>query len=117
MQIDKRWINGPDFLHRSEENWPKSDFDLHVIPVDDPEVKRDLKVNAIAKKPEASHKALLAAGSDSLAFGTNSFLYMFSLLLTGISFCEEYCKVIERNIIVFCFIVVINVCFFEGIAP
>ncbi|XP_023192327.1 uncharacterized protein LOC111609249 isoform X3 [Xiphophorus maculatus] len=38
----KRWINGPEFLHRSEEEWPKLEVDHHVIPADDPEVKRDL---------------------------------------------------------------------------
>ncbi|XP_038141595.1 uncharacterized protein LOC119783899 [Cyprinodon tularosa] len=40
----RRWINGPEFLHRSEEEWPKLDVDHHAIPADDPEVKRDLAV-------------------------------------------------------------------------
>ncbi|XP_016531066.1 uncharacterized protein LOC107837133 [Poecilia formosa] len=38
----RRWINGPEFLHRSEEEWPKLDVDHHAIPADDPEVKKDL---------------------------------------------------------------------------
>lgn len=47
-----RWIHGPEFLSKPEEEWPKSDLDLSVISSDDLEVKRDLAVNCITKDTE-----------------------------------------------------------------
>ena len=49
---NKRWIQGPEFLSKSEDRWPKSDMDLSVISSDDPEVKRNLVVNSIIKDAE-----------------------------------------------------------------
>ena len=50
--VNKRWIHGPEFLSKPEEEWPKSDLDCSVISSDDPEVKRDLTVNVITKDTE-----------------------------------------------------------------
>ncbi|XP_023192317.1 uncharacterized protein LOC111609249 isoform X1 [Xiphophorus maculatus] len=55
----KRWINGPEFLHRSEEEWPKLEVDHHVIPADDPEVKRDLTVSVIVNESQNATNYLI----------------------------------------------------------
>lgn len=39
-----RWIEGPSFLWKPERYWPESTMEIS-IPVDDPEVKRNLTVN------------------------------------------------------------------------
>ena len=44
-----RWIKGPEFLYLPEKEWPVADVDPAVIPADDPEVKRETKVNTIVK--------------------------------------------------------------------
>lgn len=47
----RRWINGPEFLHRSEEEWPKLDVDHQENCADDSEVKKmDPTVNIIVKE-------------------------------------------------------------------
>ncbi|XP_025761326.1 uncharacterized protein LOC112846194 [Oreochromis niloticus] len=46
----RRWINGPEFLYKSEEEWPKLDVEYSVISADDPEVKKDLTMNVIVKE-------------------------------------------------------------------
>lgn len=56
---NRRWINGPEFLCKSKEEWPKLDVELGVSSVDDPEIKRDLKVNAIAKDLENATNHLI----------------------------------------------------------
>ncbi|XP_059184653.1 uncharacterized protein LOC131967729 [Centropristis striata] len=48
----RRWINGPEFLSKTKEDWPEMNVDLDVISVDDPEIKRDLMVNTIVKDVE-----------------------------------------------------------------
>ena len=35
------WINGPDFLWKPEEEWPKQPANSNEVPHDDPEVKQD----------------------------------------------------------------------------
>ncbi|XP_013856439.1 uncharacterized protein LOC106512348, partial [Austrofundulus limnaeus] len=42
----QRWINGPDFLRRPEQEWPKP-FESQPVCSEDPEVKRDALVNII----------------------------------------------------------------------
>ncbi|KAL0196747.1 hypothetical protein M9458_005287, partial [Cirrhinus mrigala] len=42
-----KWLKGPDFLHLPAAKCPKLDLDDSSIPSDDPEVKKELKVNAI----------------------------------------------------------------------
>lgn len=32
----RRWINGPEFLSKSKEEWPQLDEDPDVISADDP---------------------------------------------------------------------------------
>lgn len=70
----RRWMMGPDFLYKSKDGWPKLDVDLQVIPGADPEIKRDLTVNAVVKdrqcyEPPDSLLFILEeiAGSCSLA--------------------------------------------------
>ncbi|XP_053274096.1 uncharacterized protein LOC128436341 [Pleuronectes platessa] len=55
----RRWINGPKFLCGPKEVWPKLDADLHVIPADDPEVKRELTVNSVVVDSESATDRLL----------------------------------------------------------
>lgn len=43
---------GPDFLYKSEDEWPKLDVDLQMIPGADPEIKMDLSVNAAVKETD-----------------------------------------------------------------
>lgn len=57
----RRWINGPEFLHRSEEEWPKLDVDYHAIPADEPEVKRDLTLKTILMLLQQKRKEFAAA--------------------------------------------------------
>ena len=46
-----KWIKGPDFLYLPENEWPTLKMDS-VIPIDDPEVKREAAVNAIVQGSE-----------------------------------------------------------------
>ena len=46
-----KWIKGPDFLYLPEQEWPTLEMDP-VIPIDDPEVKREAAVNVIVNDPE-----------------------------------------------------------------
>lgn len=51
MQINtfihsKRWIEGPSFLWRTDD-YQMSPIEESIIPSDDPEVKQDIKVNAV----------------------------------------------------------------------
>ncbi|XP_035985471.1 uncharacterized protein LOC118558973 isoform X4 [Fundulus heteroclitus] len=55
----RRWIHGPEFLHRSEEEWPKLDVDHHAISADDPEVKRDLTVSVIVNESQNATNYLI----------------------------------------------------------
>lgn len=42
----ERWLKGPKFLLTDEKDWPKQEVDKSVIILDDPEVKKDITVNA-----------------------------------------------------------------------
>lgn len=42
-----KYLKGPDFLHLPPSKWPKLDLDSSSISADDPEVKREIKVNAV----------------------------------------------------------------------
>lgn len=42
---NRKWIDGPEFLWKKEEEWPKSSLDYNVA-TDDPEVKK-LTANAV----------------------------------------------------------------------
>ena len=56
----RRWINGPEFLYKAKEAWPKLEVDLNVISADDPEVKRDIMVNAVIKDSENATNHLIS---------------------------------------------------------
>lgn len=56
---NRRWLNGPEFLYRPEEEWPKLDVDLLVMETDDPEVKRNLVVNIIITEKESPTRSLI----------------------------------------------------------
>lgn len=53
----RRWIEGPDFLGKPEGDWPRP-FDPQPISAEDPEVKRDLMVNAIIYSEDATTKLM-----------------------------------------------------------
>lgn len=53
----RRWMMGPDFLYKSKDGWPKLEVDLRVIP--DPEIKRDLTVNAVVKDTDNAMSHLI----------------------------------------------------------
>jgi hypothetical protein len=42
----KRWRKGPEFLEKPETQWPKVPEELSSIPLDDPEVRKDVIVNS-----------------------------------------------------------------------
>ena len=42
-----RWINGPEFLHKSEDQWPRMSKNVDLELSDDPEVKKTVTVNAV----------------------------------------------------------------------
>ena len=42
----QRWINGPEFLSQTMENWPQRPADMGGVPQDDPEIKESAKVYA-----------------------------------------------------------------------
>lgn len=44
---NRRWMDGPEFLRKAEEEWPASSLDQDGIATDDPEVKRELTANAV----------------------------------------------------------------------
>lgn len=47
LLTSSRWIHGPDFLSKSEEEWPPNMLDSTSISSDDPEVKGEVSVNAV----------------------------------------------------------------------
>ena len=53
----KRWIEGPDFLQKSEVDWPRT-FDLQPISSGDPEVKRDVMMNVINTHEDVTTKLM-----------------------------------------------------------
>lgn len=59
-----RWIVGPSFLYKSEEDWPADRADM-VIKIDDPEIKREVLVNAVSVTDSSdSTTRLIAHFSD-----------------------------------------------------
>lgn len=61
----ERWLKGPVFLLRGEEEWPKTVMEQHLIPVDDPEVKKDPLVNAfVSHSPLNATKLFISYFSD-----------------------------------------------------
>ena len=58
----KRWIDGPDFLGKSETEWPKlADTPNCITQEDDPEVKKEFTVNTVIveKRKDASSRLIL----------------------------------------------------------
>ena len=47
-----KWIRGPDFLWKSEDNWPEQPTHLPLLPDDDPEMKGDVVMNYTKCEPE-----------------------------------------------------------------
>ena len=41
---NKRWLKGPDFLWKSEEDWPNQQFKTSTVAENDPEVKKESQV-------------------------------------------------------------------------
>lgn len=46
---DAKWLKGPEFLSLPASEWPTLDLDSSLIPVDDPEVRKEPRVNVIVK--------------------------------------------------------------------
>ncbi|XP_028314842.1 uncharacterized protein LOC114470696 [Gouania willdenowi] len=46
----RRWIEGPEFLYKQQQKWPKPYLEI-AISVHDPEIKQDVTVNAIVTNP------------------------------------------------------------------
>lgn len=47
-----RWINGPQFLFETEDKWPLLDAKHDPICSDDPEIKKEVMVNAVVQENE-----------------------------------------------------------------
>lgn len=60
LLTDRRWIDGPDFLWKAEEEWPVNILDSDIA-ADDPEVKRELTINAVIvdDTPSATHQLIM----------------------------------------------------------
>lgn len=60
LLTSSRWIHGPDFLSKSEEEWPPNILDSTSISSDDPEVKGEVSVNAVitTDQPNAVNKLI-----------------------------------------------------------
>lgn len=60
LLTSSRWIHGPDFLSKSEEEWPPNMLDSTSISSDDPEVKGEVSVNAVitTDQPNAVNKLI-----------------------------------------------------------
>lgn len=79
-----RWLNGPEFLSKPEEEWPNLKGDCDVVSDDDPEVKRDLTVNAIVKDVEKATGQLINYFSSWIRLRTSVawFLKIKAALMT-----------------------------------
>lgn len=62
--MNRRWTNGPEFLWKAEEEWPRSILEGNIA-TDDPEVKREVITNVVVVDDagSATHQ-LLAYHSD-----------------------------------------------------
>lgn len=58
-----KWIEGPKFLLKNEQDWPLTVLD-HSLRLDDPEVKKEVVVNAIIKDSCSPTDRLIAHFSD-----------------------------------------------------
>ena len=64
----KRWIDGPEFLWKPETEWPKSPEIRKGDDEDDPEVKKEVTVNAVQTNPvQDATNRLITHFSDWLA--------------------------------------------------
>ena len=64
----KRWIDGPEFLWKPETEWPKSPEFRKGDDEDDPEVKKEVTVNAVQTNPvQDATNRLITYFSDWLA--------------------------------------------------
>lgn len=66
--LKQRWMEGPEFLHQPEEAWPTFPVDIS-INADDPELKKNLLINATLVDTNAtiqlmSHRDNLSAEED-----------------------------------------------------
>lgn len=67
MKERRRWLEGPDFLWKSEEAWPRTPIGSSDLLASDPEVKKETRscaVNASDADPESSLEKLLGRHSD-----------------------------------------------------
>ena len=61
---NRRWIEGPEFLQKAEEAWPVNILDSSIA-ADDPEVKKELMVNAvIIEDTQTATQRLMSYFSD-----------------------------------------------------
>ena len=50
---DATWVSGPRFLLQPENEWPVNPENVHRLPADDPEVKKEATVNTVQASEEA----------------------------------------------------------------
>ena len=48
--LDSKWINGPEFLWKEEEEWPRAPKDDHDLSEEDPEVKKAITMATMTSK-------------------------------------------------------------------
>lgn len=63
---NQRWLNGPSFLWRPEEEWPEQPFSLGEIETDDPEIKVEVTSTAtkVSQEPSNTVEKLIQHYSD-----------------------------------------------------
>eukprot|EP00063_Salmo_salar_P064092 XP_014038927.1 PREDICTED: uncharacterized protein LOC106592141 [Salmo salar] len=55
----KRWRKGPEFLEKTETQWPEVPEELGSIPSDDPEVRKDVIVNSTCVEEKSPTSKLI----------------------------------------------------------
>ncbi|KAG7453471.1 hypothetical protein JOB18_008155 [Solea senegalensis] len=93
----RRWIHGPKFLCESKEVWPKLDVDLHVIPVDDAEVKKEVMKRKELCGPVDLSKDKMEQQEQEVKRKLQS----FKATLKGQSLTPEDLEKAEQSIILF----------------